>query len=228
MRTSIALFLFLLHFHFAGTSQVKLTVQAPDSLAFLASVDAVLLNNVSSTSLTAIQQPLGKHIISLQLLNGQTAQLAVYWKQPCSVVYEVRWVKNTYKLTLVSESISATLAPLATDTLPAPNSTSKVYEGKKGCDLALNEELFSFYVSEMRQLTFESKRLLFIKSQLPSMCIQVTQLALLLGEFELEDNRMALVETALPYIYDQDHLSQLSDLFFLEKNKTKVLTLISP
>lgn len=228
MRTSLASFLFTLLFHFTGSSQVKLTVQAPDSLAFLASVDAVVLNNVPSTSLTTIQHPLGKHVISLQLMNGQTAQLPVLWKQPCSVVYEVRWVKSTYKLTLVSESISATPAPVEPDTLSVQIPTTEVYEGKKGCELALNNELFSFYISEMRQLTFESKRVLFIKSQLPSMCIQVDQLALLLGEFELEDNRLSVIETALPYVYDQDRLSQLIDHFFLEKNKTKVLALISP
>jgi hypothetical protein len=128
----------------------------------------------------------------------------------------------------VSESISVPSAPMEADTLPPPMPPLAVYEGRKGCELAMNNELFSFYISEMRQLTFESKRLIFIKSQLPSMCIQVDQLALLLDEFELEDNRLSIIETALPYVYDQDRLSQLSDHFFLEKNKTKVLALISP
>ncbi len=209
-------------------AQCRITVEAPDSLPFLFSVNETSVNQTPIFSLTLDQPVSGKVNFRASFLHRPELSFSqvITIKKGTAINYAIERSKGNLKFILKSESVfqlpdmhplGQPNEPLATDSLKTPH---------LGCYPVTDEEDFLAMVSEADGQHFESQKLATMSRFASAQCIRTEQLKIMMGKLSQEDNKLALLSAAKGHVYDPTQLNEVLSEFFLARNKTKASELI--
>lgn len=209
-------------------AQCRITVEAPDSLPFLFSVNETSVNQTPILSLTLDQHVSGKVNFKASFLHRPELSFSqvITIKKGTAINYAIERSRGSLKFILKSESvfqlpdiphIGQPNEPLAADSLETIH---------LGCFPVTDEEDFLDMVSAADGQHFESQKLTTMSGFASDQCIRTEQLKLLMGKLSQEDNKLALLSAAKGHIYDPSQLNDVLSEFFLARNKSKAAELI--
>lgn len=211
-------------------------------------IDNVIQNETPTDSLHLKELPEGS--FSIKIINTDslsTLDKTIYINENNHEHYEHFIEGSTALLRLVGNYASplpdSLLLPFKNDQVIKPeiifaqfNDSSQVeiaqlfsgnYAGKTGCNFPslLNLNRIDKKINEQ---PFTKRKKDVLINELLQKCIKVEDLKTLLQNIDYEDAKLNIIQQLIPYIYDVDNLSLLSELFNLQNNKETFATLIAP
>jgi hypothetical protein len=209
-----------------ATAQCRISIESPDSLPFLFSVNDLVVNQVPVLSITLDQASAGK--INFKADFPSRAELnfsqVMTIKKNAFVSYSIERNKGTLKFILTGESeISFPFLDISASEQSSADAPS---ERHSGCfpvadDAAYQEMLLLADVQH-----FESKKLSILSEFASTQCIRIEQLRFMMNKLTQEDNKLALLIASKDHIFDPEQAQQLLNEFFLAKNKAKATEII--
>ena len=204
-----------------ASAQCRISIESPDSLPFLFSVNDLIVNQVPVLSITLDQAASGKMNFKAEFparpeLNF-TQVMTV--KKNAFVNYSIERNKGTLKFILTSESeISFPFLVVSADEQPSTDTLSTRHTG---CFPVADDAAYQDMLMLADAQHFESKKLSILSGFASSQCIRIEQLRFMMNKLTQEDNKLALLIASKDHIYDPEQAQQLLNEFFLAKNKTK-------
>jgi len=212
-------------------AQVKLTVEAADTLAFRMKVDGQLitLSPVTSVSVPSLQA--GKREVELSFSNGTQFTQVLSLKDKVNYTYGFRETKGSFRLQILSEvnwtpTIATGLRNAITDNGDDEGEEEVVLIEPGGCPDPVSENEFKALKKEMASTTFDAKRLEKMRGYVMTGCVRVDQLRYMLAQLEMEDHKLRLLQDAMGHVYDPSRLPAVLEEFFLEKNRDRAVNII--
>ena len=227
---NIALAIIVILSHKHVHAQCRITIEAPDSLPFLFSVNDQQVNQLPVLSMTFNQSVAGKLNFKAdfparpELSFSQTLTV----KKDAGVSYSIERSKGALKFVMTSE-IVVTLSPddLANADIPheAHDSSSAVTH-HNGCSPLVDDATYRQMHAQAEEQHFEAKKLSTMSSFLSTNCIRVDQLQYMMSKLSQEDNKLALLAASKGHVYDTENIQSVLDEFFLDRNKSKAAEII--
>ncbi len=195
--------------------QCKVTITAPDSLAFTLFIDGVQVNNQLVNQLSLHELASGKHEFKLNVskLNG-TFQINL--KKLIHYQFQLAYSNNLLQMLPVGES---KLQINQFKVLNAEPAIETVYAGLKGCEQALSSVEFEGEVERLKTMPFDSQRKNAIKEICKNKCLSTHQVIMCIQLLELEENRLDAMLEVISKVFDVDNAKQMLDLLYLDGNK---------
>jgi hypothetical protein len=207
----------------AMNSQVRIELNAPDTLPFLVEVNGHPINVHPCVKLVFDADTSGKCVFGFSFPNERSSNFeqSITLKKNTWTAFDLAMVKGAYKFVLGSESSftpRALTEALNNDTIPATGSDEHL-----ACDHLAGTAEFEFMIEETRQVAFESRKLEMMKRFFESYCVRCEQLRFMIAQYSQEDYKLSLIQAAIGHLADPMKLHHLADDFFLERNKQLVL-----
>jgi hypothetical protein len=215
------MFLLVCFFMQAATAQVKVTVRAQDSLAFIAYFQEEKINNRPVSAVTMAGLKAGKNVVRLSFGTLQTEEVEQIftWKDRTELVYEIREVKGVKRIVPVSESPYSPPLAATADTLIAP--LEDAVPIATGCLEPLSTLVFEEWKERIQSQPFEARKLDVMSGMLSVSCVKVNQLAWMLQILEMEENKLRLLEQARSHVFDLNNTPLLVSQFYLAKYRER-------
>lgn len=220
--------------HCGSTSaQARLTVEAPDTLAFRMKLDGQPINQALVSSLTLPSVASGKREIKLEFANETTFNQIIPLKDRIHYTFGFRPVKGAFRLQILSEVAYQPSSPtgLASAISETENEEETVIiesiPEAGGCTDPISEWEFGSLKKEISTTTFDAKRFEKMRGFVVLSCVRVEQLRYMLAQLETEDHKLKLLQSAMGHVYDPSRLPSVLEEFFLEKNKEKAAMILS-
>jgi hypothetical protein len=232
MKKSVPLILLVL-IAVVAHSQSRLTLSAPDSLAFRFALDGQEVSSALLSSLTLPGVPAGKRTIRMSFGDGSAHEQALTLKDRIHYTYEFRQTRAGWRLQILSEvawtpsSPSGIAVSAASDSVSVLSETSETGGDEGGCTPPVSEARFEQLRTELSQIAFESRKLEAMRKFVLAECIRTDQLRYLLAQLSMEDYKLKLLEDARTRVFDPSRLARVLDDFYLEKNREKARLLLA-
>lgn len=234
----ILLFIFLFCFSSEVLSQGTLTVRNNESIGFLLFINDEQVNLIPCVSITLNDLQATRISLKAELpsLTNREITQQITLKNNSSVFYDLELVRDGYRFVLKSESkISRTAKPSG---IALPDGGESIGEDafeesehsvkRNGdCNNPISESQFERFVSEIKNVDFENKRIQMMTEFIEIHCIKSGQLNTMLSLLAMEEYKLQLVHSSITRIYDPSNLMGIENNFFLERNKSAVIQLIS-
>ncbi len=231
MRKYLLVIIVLLSVTSMGIAQCRLSIEAPDSLAYLLTINDRRVNDYPIVSVTFNITTFGKTNLKVDFPNRQALSFTqiITLKKGSNAVYSIERSKGALKLVLSSESLltieeTATASEEIVDIL-ADSAANPIKHN--GCENLADEQLYQDMIVVVDGQHFESKKLSVMSEFASTHCIRTDHLRYMLSKLSQEDNKIALLAVAKEHIYDRDNLPEVSNDFFLARNKAKAIEIIS-
>jgi hypothetical protein len=208
-----------------------LTIDAPDSLAFLLTINDKPVNQYPIVSVTFNSPVSGKTNLKVEFPTKPVLNFTqiVNIKKGSNAAYTIERFKGALKLVLSSETIltpeetasaAEEITPVYADTManPVPHN---------GCENLVDEQLYQDMIVAVDGQHFESKKLSVMSEFALVNCIRTDHLRYMLSKLSQEDNKLVLLQSAKQHIYDRNNLPEAANDFFLARNKAKAIEIIS-
>lgn len=210
--------------------QVRLTISAPDSLAFTLRINGEQVNTLALASCTVPGLSAGKLLVQLSFANGTTHEQSLTLKDRVHTSYALVESRDSWRLSISSE-VAYTPAQatglIATAAAPSSDPAAKDVEIiEAGCPQPCSPEDFETLKRELGNTMFEMKKLEKMRSFAMLTCMRVDQLRYMLAQLEVEDSKLKLIEASKSNVYDTSRLELVLNDFFLEKNRERARTLL--
>ncbi len=229
--TLISLFIYLSALSDACNAQSRLTITAPDTLAFQLNVNSNPVNTTLMTSCTFFLNEIGKQVFRATFSNNTFIEQSIALKENTHATYEIRMIKGALRFALLSEASYIPVAPtglsVVIDSASVPEEFTEGFDGAPGCENPCSTEDFENLKTALKEVSTDTRRLEMTRTFAALHCLRVEQLRYLLSRIELEDHRLKLLEAAASNIYDRSRLNAVEDDFFLAKNKSRVREIIA-
>jgi hypothetical protein len=209
-----------------ATAQCRISIEAPDSLPFLFSVNDRVVNQVPVLSITLDQAACGKTNFKVEFPARPELNFSqvVTIKKSAFVSYSIERSKGTLKFMLTSESeISFPYLDVSDN---EQSSTDTPSTRHSGCFPVADDAAYQEMLVLADAQHFESKKLSILCDFANAQCIRVEQLRFMMNKLTEEDNKLALLIATKDHIYDPEQAQQVLNEFFLAKNKTKASEII--
>jgi hypothetical protein len=164
-----------------------------------------------------------KFQLTTMLTDGDSIVQSLNYKSGFNQDFELQQVKNTWKWQLIGENtwvLDSTQSSVVVSLDP-------IYLGSKNCQSPMHEDQWSVFYSEIRSNPMSAQKLRTIAMLSKGTCCTVEQWGKVFGEFELEDDKLALLDLIKGSIYDWDHRLNLMNQFLIERNRNKAVQLLS-
>ncbi|MFM7729942.1 MAG: DUF4476 domain-containing protein [Flavobacteriales bacterium] len=219
-RLAILSFCFVLA-QFAN-AQVRIELNAPDSLPFLVEVNASPINVRPCVKMVFDADTSGKCLFNIQFPANPNLNFeqSITLKKNSWSAFDIGMAKGNLKLILGSESSFTPIHQPASSVEPTATADTEL---APGCDKQAGTAEFEFMIDETHQVAFESRKLEVMKKFLESYCVRCEQLRFMIAQLSQEDYKLALIQSAVGHLADPTKLHHLADDFFLERNKQVVL-----
>lgn len=214
----------------SAVAQCRISVEAPDSLAFLLTINDNTVNQSPIVAVTLNSTAAGKTSMKVEFPNRPTLNFSqiVTIKKGSNVAYAIERSKGALKFVLTSESMltveETTAASLEITTAAADSAANPV--AHNGCDNLVDEQLYQDMIVAVDGQHFEAKKLSAMTEFASVNCMRTDHLRYMLSKLSQEDNKIALLAVAKNNIYDRDNLPEVSNDFFLARNKAKAIEII--
>jgi hypothetical protein len=199
----------------AAVAQSKLSITAPDSLAFTLFLDGTQMNNQAFSQLSIFEVGAGKHELKIKVakLEGVFSMTA---KKFVHHQFQLAFSNNLLQLLPVGESKLQAGQFQIISSEPSPE---KIYGGLKGCEQALSLIDFETEVEKLKAMPFDSQRKQALKDLCRDKCLSADQVVSCLKLLELEENRLDAMIDVVSRIFDVENARQMLDLLYLDGNK---------
>ena len=104
------------------------------------------------------------------------------------------------------------------------HSTEPTYQGNVGCDNPSSN--FETMYKDVLNVSFNSEKLDWVRSDLKGSCLKVSQLDRVLTLFEFEDHKLEVVELLYRHVYDLDNMVNLESHFQLGRLRERFYQLV--
>lgn len=228
--SSCAMTIALLASSFIMHSQVRFSLHSADSLPFILFLQGQQVNNMACHDITLADINSGKTQVKVNfgLNSDKVIDQVLNLKDQTQVGYEIRMVKNAWKLVLANEAnytgnsqvlIDSTQVAVDMPSAPIPAESG-------GCGAPMNSVDFDHLKRQLSEMHFEAKKVDTIKIVISSNCMSVEQLRYLLANLEMEENKLHILSACKGHVSDVSRLSSVTEDFFLEKNKQKARAIL--
>ncbi|MFM7770387.1 MAG: DUF4476 domain-containing protein [Bacteroidota bacterium] len=197
-------------------AQSKLTLTAPDSLAFVASIDGRELNSVPMNYISIFEISSGKRELAVNVF-GQEAKLNLNLKKLIHYQFKISCADNIFQILPIGETKCTALQFKKVKSNASPK--SEAYEGKKGCETPINDSTFEAHLIALKKLPFDAQRKTELNNLCLNYCLKVDQVSRCIELLEMEEGRVEVILACLPKIYDLVNAQNLLTLFYLEGNR---------
>lgn len=217
---------------FADTAQAqcRVSIDAPDSLAFLMTINDIPVNSYPLVSLEMNLNTAGKTNFKAEFPDYPTLNFSqvITIKKGSAVAYTIDRSKGALKFILTSESLQAVAEKTSDETVPAATTTDTVTieAPHTGCFPLTDDAAYQDMIAAIDAQHFESKKLSLMAEFAGQGCIRTDQLRFLMSKLSQEDNKLALLLAAKGHIYDPEHLKDITSDFFLARNKAKASEIV--
>lgn len=210
--------------------QCRITVEAPDSLAFLLSVNDQQVNQVPVLAITFNQPTAGKLNFKADFPSRPELSFSqvLNVKKDAGVAYSIERSKGALKFVLKSEIVVA----ISADVLPNQNQLPTAIDSTQseirhsGCYPLADDADYRQMHSVVDEQHFEAKKLSTMTAFVGTSCIRVDQLQYMMSKLSQEDNKLSLLVASKDRIYDSENIRSVLEEFFLERNKAKAADII--
>lgn len=209
-----------------ATAQCRISIESPDSLPFLFSVNDLVVNQVPILSITLDQASAGKINFKADFPSRPELNFSQVMtiKKNAFVSYSIERNKGTLKFMLTGESeISFPFLDLSAGEQSTADAPS---ERHSGCFPVADDAAYQEMLLLADAQHFESKKLSILSDFASTQCIRIEQLRFMMNKLTQEDNKLALLIASRDHIFDPEQAQQLLNEFFLAKNKAKATEII--
>jgi len=197
-------------------AQCKLSIVAPDSLAFAVAIDGEQVNTRPINQISIFEVATGKHEIQVKVAKLNAA-FSVTMKKYIHYQYQLTLSDNVLELLPLGESKLQMNQFKIVSTEP---SAEKVYAGLRGCDQPISKNEFDSEFERLKAMPFDSQRKIGIKELCGKKCLNTNQLIACLTLLELEENRIDAMADVVSRVFDLENVRHLLDLLYLDGNKS--------
>ncbi len=155
--------------------------------------------------------------------DGDSIVQTLNYKSGFNQYFELQQVKNMWKWQLIGENTWV----LDSAQSPVVVSLDPVYIGSRNCQAPMHDDQWGVFFNEVRSNPMSTQKLRTIAMLSKGTCCTVEQWGEVFGEFELEDDKLALLEVIKLSIYDWDNRMDLVNQFLIERNRNKAIQLLS-
>jgi hypothetical protein len=211
-------------------AQCRVSIEAPDSLAFLISVNDIAINSYPLLSLELNLNTSGKTNFKAEFPEHPTLNFSqvITIKKGSAVTYSIDRSKGALKFILTSESLQAVAEKTSIETVHAETTADTVMAEAthNGCFPLSDDAAYQDMIAAADAQHFESKKLSLMAEFAGNSCIRTDQLRYMMSKLSQEDNKLALLLAAKDHIYDPEHLKDITSDFFLARNKAKAAEIV--
>ncbi|MFN5621948.1 MAG: DUF4476 domain-containing protein [Flavobacteriales bacterium] len=206
-------------------AQVRISIDAPDSLAFLLTINEVAVNSYPVVSLELNVSTSGKTNLKAEFPERPTLNFSqvVNIKKGAAVAYSIERSKGALKFILTSESLQAVNMQSPIETTPALIQSDTLIQeaAHNGCFPLSDDQAYQDMHAAVDAQHFEAKKLNLMAEFAGKSCVRTDQLRYMMSKLSQEDNKLALLVAARDHIYDPERLKEVTADFFLARNKVK-------
>ncbi len=206
-------------------SQCRISIEAPDSLAFLFSINDQQVNQLPLVYVTLNHQASGKLNFKAdfpyrpELSFSQVMTI----KKDAGVAYSIESSKGALKFVLKSESVvSITNSGEPIEQATAPDAEVR----HSGCYPVTDDAEYREMHAMADEQLFESKKLSTMTTFVSTKCLRVDQLQFMMSKLTQEENKLALLSASKDHIYDPENIRSVLDEFFLARTRAKAEEII--
>ena len=209
-----------------ATAQCRISIESPDSLPFLFSVNDLVVNQVPVLSITLDQASAGKINFKADFPSRPELNFSQVMsiKKNAFVSYSIERNKGTLKFILTGESEIS--FPFLDISVGEQSSAHAPSERHSGCFPVADDAAYQEMLLLADAQHFESKKLSILSEFASTQCIRIEQLRFMMNKLTQEDNKLALLIASKDHIFDPEQAQQLLNEFFLAKNKAKATEII--
>jgi hypothetical protein len=209
-----------------STAQCRISIESPDSLPFLFSINDLVVNQVPVLSMTLDQAGSGKLNFKAEFPGRPELSFSqvITVKKSAFVSYSIERNKGTLKFLLTSESEIS--FPLSIVTNDEESSTNTPSTNHTGCFPVADDAEYQAMIVLADAQHFESKKLSMLSDFASAQCIRVEQLRFMMNKLTQEDSKLALLIASKDHIYDPEQAQQILNEFILAKNRAKAVEII--
>jgi hypothetical protein len=217
----------LLVIELRANGQCRISVEAPDSLPFILTLNETAINQVPVLAITLDQNLSGK----VNFKAGFPMRPELNFSQVITIKkgtfqsYNIERSKGTLKFVLTGESEIA-LPEFVTDSKSGESSNQPSADQHTGCFPVADDLLYQSMLDDVAAQHFESKKLSILSDFASSQCIRMEQLRAMMSVLTQEDNKISLLAAAKNHIYDPEQIRDVLNEFFLARNKQKAVEII--
>ena len=164
-----------------------------------------------------------KFQVTTFLADGDSIVQILNYKGGFKQDFDLQQVKNVWKWQLVGEDSWVLDSTEWTSVV----SLDPVYSGSKNCQLPMSDDQWGVFFKEVHSNPMSAQKLKTISMLSKGSCCTVEQWSKVFGDFELEDDKLALLDIIKGSIYDWDRRLELVDQFLIERNRNKANQLLS-
>jgi hypothetical protein len=208
-----------------ASAQARISIEAPDTLAFILSHNNEVINQHPVTAVTFIKGVSGKVTLKAEFPFRPALNFSqvITIKKNSEVDIRVERVKGAIKFvisgeTQLTEPLFGILEGSQSDTLLVKKHTD-------GCFPVVDDQLYQEMLTTCNGIHFEAKKLECMTAFVSAHCLRVEQLRFMLSQLSQEDNKLQLLQAA-QNIHDRSALGAVEEDFFLARNKEKVREII--
>jgi|GEM_PF-1158064 len=212
---SIGVILVACLFSHEAVAQSKLSISAPDSLAFTLFLDGAQMNNQAFSQLSIFEVGTGKHELKIKVAKLESV-FQMNAKKLVHYQFQLTFANNLLQLLPVGES---KLQASQFQILSSEPNPEKIYGGLKGCEQALSLIEFESEIEKLKAMPFDSQRKQALKDLCRNKCLSANQVVSCLKLLELEENRLDAMIDVVSRIFDIENARQMLDLLYLDGNK---------
>ena len=218
-------------FNKSSQAQCRVSVDAPDTLAFLISINDIIINTYPVVSLEFNLNTSGKTNFKAEFPDRPMLNFSqvITIKKGAAVAYSIDRSKGALKFILTSESLQAVTEKPAQEgfTQEIPTDTLQPLAIHNGCYPITDDSAYQDMITACDEQHFEAKKLNLMAEFAVRSCLRTDQLRYMMSKLSQEDNKLALLIAAKGHIYDTERLLEVSADFFLARNKAKVAEIVA-
>ncbi|MFM7233238.1 MAG: DUF4476 domain-containing protein [Flavobacteriales bacterium] len=226
---NIALAILVIFSHTRLCAQCRITIEAPDSLPFLFSVNDQQVNQLPVLAMTFNNGAAGKLNFKADFPSRPELSFAqtLTVKKDAGVSYSIERSKGALKFVLTSEIVVNVSPNDLSNTIAATEADSAQAEPQhNGCSPLVDDATYRQMHSLADEQHFEAKKLSTMITFIGTSCVRVDQLQYMMSKLSQEDSKLALLIASKDHIYDTENIRGVLDEFFLDRNKTKAVEII--
>jgi hypothetical protein len=212
-------------------SQCRISVDAPDTLSFLITINDVPINTYPVVSLELNLNTSGKTNFKAEFPERPMLNFSqvITIKKGAAVSYSIDRSKGALKFILTSESLQAVAEKPAQEGVSSeiPTDTLQQEQVHNGCFPITDDSAYQDMIAACDEQHFEAKKLSLMAEFAGRSCLRTDHLRYMMSKLSQEDNKLALLIAAKGHIYDPERLLEVSADFFLARNKTKVAEIVN-
>jgi len=216
----------VLAFNLEANSQCRISVEAPDSLPFLLTLNETVINQAPVLAITFDQNLSGK--VNFKAGFPRRPELSfsqvITIKKGTFMSFTIERSKGTLKFVLTGESEIA--LPEFTSEKSTEGDNPQTVSNHTGCYPVADDLLYQSMLETVAAQHFESKKLEILSEFASTQCIRTEQLREMMGVLSQEDNKIALLIASKSHIYDPEQINDVLNEFFLARNKQKAAEII--